>query len=410
MDETAAEILSALRLGSVPSVGVAELAVGREAELEEFESLLEFVRQGKSALKFISGDFGSGKSFISALLRERAFDKGFAASTVVVSPDSPLWRLEVLVGKTFDGLRLPTKRTACALSDLLEKWLFNLLKKTATLEGLKIQDPKEFVKIIARGMEKIGQELSAVRGLDASFGNAIKTYLIAKMQRDYSLASDALGWLKGGWNLPSARKSKLGIKGDLSPKVALNYIKGLLTLLRDTEMSGLVWIIDEVETVQRLPSSRLRENSYETLRKLVDEVAENTLYGLMLIITGTPALFEDPRFGIPSYEALIRRIKSLPFPNGKRSFRQPILVLSGFDFNLLLQVAAKVREIHGRAFAWNPQERLTEDHIKCLAEKKASALGGLVEPGDVLREIVNLLDMLHDHPNLNAEEYMAVDR
>jgi len=111
MDDISYEILAALRLGSVPAAGLQQFAVGREHELAEMEQQLDYVAQGKSAVKFISGDFGAGKSFFCALVRECAFEKGFAASTVVISPDSPLAKLEVVVGKTFDGLRLPEKRT-----------------------------------------------------------------------------------------------------------------------------------------------------------------------------------------------------------------------------------------------------------------------------------------------------------
>src|ERR1051325_6231845 len=120
MDDVSYEILAALRLGSVPAAGLHQFAVGREQEMAELEQQLGYVAQGKSAVKFISGEFGAGMSFFCALVRECAFGKSFAASTVVISPDSPLAKLEVVVGKTFDGLRLPEKRTACALSDLLE--------------------------------------------------------------------------------------------------------------------------------------------------------------------------------------------------------------------------------------------------------------------------------------------------
>ena len=412
MRDIAYEILSALRLGSVPAVGVAELAVGRQAELGELEHQLDFAGQGKSALKFISGDFGSGKSFLCALLRERAFERGFASSTVVVSPDAPLGKLDVLIGKTFDGFRLPEKRTACGLSDLLEKWLLDLLKKISMLEGLSLGEPKAIARLHTIAMDKIQEELSAVRGLEASFANAVKSYLQARLKRDNQLASDVLGWLRGSRNLATSRKNQIGVKGDVTPLAALNYIKGLLTILRSTGGAGLVWIIDEVETVQRLPNSRQRENSFESLRVLVDLVAENAFPGLMLIVTGTPQLFEDPRYGIPSYEALKDRINRISFPDGSYSFRQPILTLSGFDLNLLLQVAERIRKLHSLAFDWHAEERLTDVHLGRLAEMAVSAFGGHVErtPRVFLREVVNICDMLHEHPSLSADEYFRDDK
>jgi len=411
MDEIAYEILSALRLGSVPAIGLAQFAVGREAELDELEQQLEFVSQGKSALKFISGDFGSGKSFLCALIRERAFDKGFASSTVVISPDAPMGKIEVVVAKTFDGIRLPEKRMACGLSDLLERWLFNLMKRVAAVEGFNLKDPALVPRFKTLILIKIDEELSAVHGLEASFVNAIKAFFQARIQHDGRLASDVLGWLKGSVNLAAGRKSQFGVRGELSPLVALNYIKGLLTLLRACGLPGLIWVIDEVETVQRLPNERQREKSYESLRVLIDQVAENALPGLQLIVTGTPRLYEDLRYGIPSYQALKDRIVKLSFPNGGGSLRQPILTLRGFDFDLLLLVAKKIREIHGRAFNWRPEERLTDGHIGHLAELAVSAFGGHVErtPRVFLREVVHLCDMLQEYPSLLADDYFKDD-
>jgi hypothetical protein len=411
MDEIAYEVLAALRLGSVPAVGLTQFAVGRQEELTELEQQLEYVAQGKSAVKFVSGDFGSGKSFFCALVRERAFEKGFAASTVVISPDAPLAKLEVVAGKTFDGIRLPEKRTACALSDLLEKWLLNLLKRAATLEGLSLSDPKAMPRLNALLLARIEEDLSAVHGLDASFANAIKAYMQARLQRDNRLASDVLGWLKGSSNLAASRKSHIGVRGELSALAALNFVKGLLFILRASGSAGLVWVIDEVETVQRLPNSRQRDNSYESLRVLVDQVAENALPGLLLVVTGTPQLFENPRYGIPSYQALKDRIIQVSFPDGRHSVRQPLLTLRGFDLERLLQVARKVREIHGRAFSWRPELRLTDSHINRLGEMAVSAFGGHVErtPRIFLKEVVHLCDMLHEHPALSADEYFKDD-
>ena len=411
MDDLSYEILAALRLGSVPSAGLRQFAVGREQELAELEQQLAYVAQGKSAVKFVSGDFGAGKSFFCALVRECAFEKGFAASTVVISPDSPLAKLDVVVGRTFDGLRLPQKRTACALSDLLEKWLFDLTKCVAKLEGLNVSDPKALPRLSSLVLAKVDEDLSSVHGLDASFANAIKAYMQAKVRRDHRLASDALGWLKGSSNLAISRKHQLGVRGELSPLAALNFVKGLLCILQASGAKGLVWVIDEVETVQRLPIPRQRENSYESLRVLVDQVAENALPGLLLIVTGTPKLFEDPRYGIPSYQALTDRIRQIEFPDGRQSMRQPLLTLRGFDFDRLIRVGKKIRDVHARAHSWQPEQRLTDGHIDHLAEAAVSAFGGHVErtPRIFLREVVHLCDMLHEHPNLPADEYFKND-
>lgn len=407
MDEVAQQILAALRLGSVPSVGLDRLSVGRDRELSEIDTQLSEVAKGKCGLKFISGNFGTGKSFFCASVREHAFDKGFAVSTVIISPDSPLAKFDVIVGKAFDGVRLPDKRTSCALSDLLEKWFHNLMKKVATLEGMKLDDPKSIAEISIRVLPKIVDELSTVQGLDASFVNTVNAYMQAKIQRDSALANDALGWLKANTNLAGNRKHKLGVRGNLSPLVALNFIKGLLHIIRGSGYKGLLLVIDEIETVQRLPNERQRLNSYESLRVLVDQIAEDSLSSLMLVLTGTPRLLEDRRFGIPSYEPLKQRLEQLSFPDGSRSLSQPVMTLKGFGNAELLEVATKVRDIHSRALNWEADKKLSVDHLNRLVEIAVNVFGGEVErtPRSFLREVVHICDMLHEHPSLSMEEY-----
>ena len=411
MDEVAQQIISALRLGSVPSIGLNRLSVGRDRQLSEIETQLSEVLKGKSALKFVSGNFGSGKSFFCATVRECAFDKGFAVSTVVISPDTPLAKFDVIVGKVFDSIRLPDKRTSCALSDLLEKWFHNLMKKIAALEGMKLDDPKSIADISKRVLPKIVDELSAVHGLDASFVNAVNGYMQAKIQRDSVLANDALGWLKANTNLSGNRKHKLGVRGNLSPLVALNFIKGLLHIIRGSGYKGLLLVIDEIETVQRLPNERQRLNSYESLRVLVDQVAEDSLSGLMLVLTGTPKLLEDRRFGIPSYEPLKQRLEQMSFPDGRSSLRQPVITLNGFGKTELIEVATKVRNIHSNALNWQADKKLSIDQLNHLVDVAVNAFGGEVErtPRSFLREVVHICDMLHEHPSLSMEEYFKDD-
>lgn len=184
MDEVVYEILAALRIGSVPAAGLSNIFVGRARELTELEEQMDFVAQGKSAVKCICGDFGSGKSFFCSLVRERAFSKQFAATTVVVSPDSPLAKFDVVVGKAFESLSLPDRRNIGALADLLERWLLSLLKRTAALEGVSLSDQRSMTRVHKLALDTIEEHLSTLRGIDASFVNAVKAYMLARIDRD----------------------------------------------------------------------------------------------------------------------------------------------------------------------------------------------------------------------------------
>ena len=82
-----------------------------------------------------------------------------------------------------------------------------------------------------------------------------------------------------------------GCSGDLDHFGALGFLQGLLTVLRDTGHPGLVLVLDEVETLQRVRSDA-RDKALNALRQLIDEVDAGRFPGLYLVITGTPAFFD----------------------------------------------------------------------------------------------------------------------
>ncbi|MGH9923450.1 MAG: BREX system ATP-binding domain-containing protein, partial [Nitrososphaerales archaeon] len=60
----AISVLNALRNGQLPESGVSEIAVGREGLAEELATLLDEITKGLSAVKFLQGSYGTGKTFL----------------------------------------------------------------------------------------------------------------------------------------------------------------------------------------------------------------------------------------------------------------------------------------------------------------------------------------------------------
>ena len=74
----------------------------------------------------------------------------------------------------------------------------------------------------------------------------------------------------------------------------MGFLQGLLTVLRDAGHPGLVLVLDEVETLQRVRGD-VRDKALNALRQLIDEIDAGRFPGLYLVITGTPAFFDGPR-------------------------------------------------------------------------------------------------------------------
>jgi hypothetical protein len=59
-------IINALRRGTVPAGGLERITVGLEVEEDVIARQLDYVADGGGDIKFIRGDYGSGKTFLSA--------------------------------------------------------------------------------------------------------------------------------------------------------------------------------------------------------------------------------------------------------------------------------------------------------------------------------------------------------
>ena len=85
-----------------------------------------------------------------------------------------------------------------------------------------------------------------------AFSAVLRTYRRALAAGDGMLADGLISWLAGQPNVAASVKRAAGIKGDLDHFGATNFLVGLLTILRDSGFPGLVMVLDEVETLQRM--------------------------------------------------------------------------------------------------------------------------------------------------------------
>ena len=77
-----AEVIEALRRGTVPKAGLDALAVGYGRLQGTLDEELDAVAAGRGAFKAIRGEYGSGKTFFGRWLQERARARGLAAASL----------------------------------------------------------------------------------------------------------------------------------------------------------------------------------------------------------------------------------------------------------------------------------------------------------------------------------------
>jgi hypothetical protein len=415
------EIIDALRRGTVPQQSLDTFAVG----LERFEGVLDEelrkVAAGGAVFKAVRGEYGCGKTFFARFLADRARRMGFATSEVQISEtETPLHRLETVYRRLSE--RLTTSDTPQgALRNIVDGWFFTL-EEDVLAEGTI--DPSDESTLIARTTDLLEKRLAQVSRSAPMFSAALRGYRKALAGGNQAIADGILAWLSGQPNVAAEAKRSAGVKGEIDHFGALNFLQGILTVLRDAGHVGMLVVLDEVETIQRMRSD-VREKSLNALRQLIDEIDSGRFPGLFLVMTGTPAFYEGPQ-GIQRLEPLAQRLQ-VDFHTDAR-FDNPRAVqirLPAFDLDRLRRVGCKIRDIY-RAHSVSSDRiaQLCDDgYIADLVNAVAGKLGGRVGvvPRIFLKKLVaDVLDRIdqysdfdprhHYELTINDTELNAVER
>jgi hypothetical protein len=190
-------------------------------------------------------------------------------------------------------------------------------------------------------------------------------------------------------------KKAAGIKGDIGSRDALDYLRGVLEIVKAAGYAGLLIVIDEAETILRMRSDS-RHKSLNGIRQIAD--AAGSYPGLLWLFTGTPEFF-DTRHGAAGLAPLHERIRFLK--QGRfASLRQAQLELSPFDAERLHAVALRLRELFPAADRAHLDGKVSVQFVdRLVAEVTAGFKGDVgVVPRQFLREFVTQMDLTEEHP------------
>jgi len=384
-------VFEALRKGLVPERAIDAYAVGVEKARGELHRQLELAAAGEGTIKFLRGGYGCGKTFMARLALLDAQNQGFATSFVVVSDnDLRFHRFDDVYRKVMTELGTATCPRG-ALNDILDRWIATV--EDALIAGGSNPDAPGFDDAVRK---RIDDDLAVMTGGKApqDFVRVIQTIFDLKQSGDAAEAGSLISWLCGSGNVGAAAKKAAGIKGDIGSRDALDYLRGVLEIVKAAGYKGLVIVIDEAETILRMRSDS-RHKSLNGIRQIAD--AAGSYPGLLWIFTGTPEFF-DSRHGVAGLAPLHERIRFLQ-SGGRVSLRQAQLALEPFDAERLRAVALRLRELYATADRAHLEERVSTTFVERLvAEVTAGFKGDVgVVPRQFLREFVTQLDLVTEH-------------
>lgn len=403
------EIVACLRKGTVPRRSLDSFAVG----LDRFETALgeelDRVRLGGGVFKAVRGDYGSGKTFFSRWLQERARTAGFATAEVQISEtETPLHHLEKVYRRLLE--RLATADTdQGALRSVIDGWLY-ALEEDVLAGGKVTEDDAE--GLLAATNELMEQRLAPITATAPAFSAVLRAYRRAVADGETAHADGLLAWLSGQPSVAASVKRVAAIKGDIDHFAALSFLQGLLLVLRDSGHAGLLLVLDEVETLQRVRGD-VREKGLNALRQLIDEIDAGRFPGLYLLITGTPAFFDGPQ-GVKRLPPLAQRLE-VDFQTDAR-FDNPRAVqirLPGFDLERLQLVGCRIRNIfaEGAHAADRVRARVDDTYVADLARAVTGGLGGRVgvAPRIFLKKLVgDVLDRVDQFEEFDPRQHYAL--
>ena len=398
------EVIDALRRGTVPYDGLDLLAVGLGRFEAATDAELDTVAAGGSVFKAVRGEYGSGKTFFSRWLVERARQRGFASSEMQISEtETPLHRLETVYRRVVENLTT-AEYPASAFRDVIDGWLFTL-EQDAIQAGADADDE---AALSASVESLLNKRLALIARSTPAFATALRAYRQAMLAGDGAAADGIIAWLGGQPNVAASVRRSAGVKGELDHFGALGALQGLLLVLRDSGFAGLVLVLDEVETLQRVRSN-VRDKALNALRQLMDEVDGGRFPGLYLIITGTPAFFDGMQ-GVQRLPPLAQRLAT-DFSADERfdNPRATQIRLPGFTQESLVELGIKVRDLYAVGADPRVGEVVDDAYVADLAQAVSGRLGVGVAPRLFVKKLVgDVLDRVDQFPDFDPYQHYAL--
>lgn len=393
----AAVLINSLKGGVVPRIGLPYITVGRKTEIAALLHDLDLIADGGASFRFLVGRYGAGKSFLLQTIRTHAMGKGFVVADADLSPER---RLQGNGGQglatyreLIRSLSTKTRPEGGALQLVLDRWVANIEKAPDATAALEAQ------------MAPVEE---MVHGFD--FARIMRIYYAAAGGDD-ERRSAVLRWLRGEYRTKTEARQDLGVNVCICDDNWYDYLKLFARFLKGAGYEGMLVLIDELVNLYKIPNSITRQYNYEKILTMYNDTLQGKAHYLGIIMGGTPQSIEDRRRGVYSYEALRSRLSEGRFAReGLSDMLAPVIHLNPLTYEELLVLIEKLADIHAGYFGY--ERRLgTEDLVRFL-EIEFGRVGAdtHLTPREVIRDFIELLDILCQNPEMDMEELLGSDQ
>ena len=408
----ASVIINSLKGGVVPRIGLPYITVGRETEIDAFLHDIGIIEEGGASFRFIAGKYGSGKSFLLQTVRSYAMDRNMAVADADLSPERRLQGTRGQGLATYKelirNLSTKTRPEGGALTLILDRWISGLMNEAMNENGLSFSDPGLKPLTEKKIRDVISSLNEMVHGFD--FARLLTLYYEAYLNGDDELKARVVKWFRGEYTTKTEAKEQLGVNIIITDDDWYEYIKLFSVFLKKAGYGGLIILIDELVNIYKIPNSITRQYNYEKILTMYNDTLQGKAQYLGIIMSGTPQCIEDTRRGVYSYEALRSRLTAGRFGRGEmRDMLAPVIKLVPLTYEEMLVLTEKLADIHAQLFEY--EQKIREEDLIAFIKIEFSRVGAdtSITPREVIRDFIELLDILYQNPDADIEKLLSSD-
>ena len=350
---------------------------------------IERIAEGGAAIRFVIGEYGSGKTFFLNLVRLIALEKGLVVLSADLAPDRRIHatggQARSLYAELTRNASTRTKPEGGALANVVERFVTQAVREANSSE-------RTADAVIREKLEHL-EELKG--GYD--FATVIARYWEGHETGDDELKSNALRWLRAEFSTRTDARKALGVRTIIDDAGVYDHLKLMSTFVREAGYSGLLVALDELVNLYKLTNSQARNANYEQILRILNDVLQGSAAHLGFMLGGTPEFLMDTRRGLYSYQALQSRLAENTFArDGLVDLSGPVVRLSGLTQEDLFVLLANVR----RVFLGDEFDAVPDDALKAFMAHCSQRIGDAYfrTPRNTVTAFVNMLSVIEQNP------------
>ncbi len=393
-------ILQSLSAGVVPSRGQQHIQVGRSDEVQALLRDIERIRTGGSAIRFVIGRYGSGKTFFLHLVRSISHERNLVTMHADLTPSR---RLHASGGQARSLFAELSKNTATrskpdggALESIVERFISNARTQA---KG----DDTDTHDLIEEGLSSLREMAGGF-----TFAEVVGAYWKAFETGDQGLKIAVTRWLRAEYTTRTDARRDLGVREIIDDQNFYDQLKLIAKFVQIAGYNGLFVGLDEMVNLYKIAHTQSRTANYEQILAIVNDCLQGRAEGLGFVLGGTPEFLLDTRRGLYSYEALQTRLAQNTFArDGLKDLSGPVINLPNLTVEELYVLLDKLRVVHAGGDV--DAAVLPDAGIEAFLSHCQNRIGAAYfqTPRNTIKAFVDLLMILEQNPDASWRELVG---